>query len=105
MMKEMSSEQKNALIQEAKLQMDALQRLGVWLRTAASLMVIGLLIAWWGFQMGAGIFVGILGVILALVAGTAAFIIRRGRENGKKNVKRILKAANVDYKNSVTADT
>ncbi len=104
MKKQTSSKQTNALILEAKLQTDALQRLGVWLRAAASLAVIGLLIAWWGFQMGAGLAAGILGVILTVVAGAAAFIIRQGRENGKKNVQRILKAAGIDYKNGVAID-
>ena len=82
MKKQTSSKQTNALILEAKLQTDALQRLGVWLRAAA----------------------GILGVILTVVAGAAAFIIRQGRENGKKNVQRILKAAGIDYKNGVAID-
>ena len=104
MKKQTSSKQTNALILEAKLQTDALQRLGVWLRAAASLAVIGLLIAWWGFQMGAGLAAGILGVILTVVAWAAAFIIRQGRENGKKNVQRILKAAGIDYKNGVAID-
>lgn len=104
MKKQTSSKQTNALILEAKLQTDALQRLGVWLRAAASLAVIGLLIARWGFQMGAGLAAGILGVILTVVAGAAAFIIRQGRENGKKNVQRILKAAGIDYKNGVAID-
>lgn len=104
MKKQTLSKQTNALILEAKLQTDALQRLGVWLRAAASLAVIGLLIAWWGFQMGAGLAAGILGVILTVVAGAAAFIIRQGRENGKKNVQRILKAAGIDYKNGVAID-
>lgn len=104
MKKQTSSKQTNALILEAKLQTDTLQRLGVWLRAAASLAVIGLLIAWWGFQMGAGLAAGILGVILTVVAGAAAFIIRQGRENGKKNVQRILKAAGIDYKNGVAID-
>ncbi len=104
MKKQTSSKQTNALILEAKLQTDALQRLGVWLRAAASLAVIGLLIAWWGFQMGAGLAARILGVILTVVAGAAAFIIRQGRENGKKNVQRILKAAGIDYKNGVAID-
>ena len=104
MKKQTSSKQTNALILEAKLQTDALQRLGVWLRAAASLAVIGLLIAWWGFQMGAGLAAGILGVILTVLAGAAAFIIRQGRENGKKNVQRILKAAGIDYKNGVAID-
>ena len=104
MKKQTSSKRTNALILEAKLQTDALQRLGVWLRAAASLAVIGLLIAWWGFQMGAGLAAGILGVILTVVAGAAAFIIRQGRENGKKNVQRILKAAGIDYKNGVAID-
>ena len=104
MKKQTSSKQTNALILEAKLQTDALQRLGVWLRAAASLAVIGLLIAWWGFQMGAGLAAGILGIILTVVAGTVAFIIRQGRENGKKNVQRILKAAGIDYKNGVAID-
>ena len=104
MKKQTSSKQTNASILEAKLQTDALQRLGVWLRAAASLAVIGLLIAWWGFQMGAGLAAGILGVILTVVAGAAAFIIRQGRENGKKNVQRILKAAGIDYKNGVAID-
>ena len=54
--------------------------------------------------MGARLEAGILGVILNVVAGAAAFIIRQGRENGKKNVQRILKAAGIDYKNGVAID-
>ncbi len=87
---EMSSE---ALLREAKLQTEAIWRLGVWMRAAASLAVIGLILAWWGLGMSGGLVRGVFGVILALAGAAAALTIKAGRDHGKQNVERILKAA------------
>lgn len=82
-----------ALLREAQLQTRAIWNLGIWLRAAASLAVIGLILAWWGFGMNAGLIRGVFGIILALAGAAAALIIKTGRDRGRKNVEKILEAA------------
>lgn len=90
---ELSAARRNALLEEARLQMDALRRLGNWMRAAASLAVTGVLAAWWGLALGAGPARGVFGILLAAVAGPAAGIIWYGRNRGRRNVRHILAEA------------
>jgi len=80
------------LIQEAKMQTEALMRLAVWQRAALSLMALGILLGFWGFAIQENFLSGICGVLVAGVSGCAAFLIWTGRRNGKRNVDKILKA-------------
>lgn len=93
---ELSRQQKQALLQEARLQTDALYRLGNWYRLSLSLAVIGLLLAWWGLGMDAGLMRGVSGILLTVASGTAAFLIGLGRSRGKENVERMLKAVEAE---------
>lgn len=84
-------------MEEARLQTQALFWLGIWKRAALSLMVVGLVFAWWGIFLSAGIIREVLGIAIALIGGAAALIIRRGLVHGKKNVEQILKAAGTHH--------
>ena len=88
----MPETQKEFLIREAKMQTEALQRIGVWRRLALSVMVIAGLAAYMGFTQDLNILRGVFGIVIAVVSGGAAFLIRTGEKNGKRNVERILKA-------------
>ena len=104
-MKEMTSAGRQVLIEEAKMQTDAINRLGIWLRAALSLMAVGLLLAWRGLGMGAGSLRGVSGIAVAIAGAAAAVIIRQGRNNGKKNVERILNSAGAGIGDTDTGKT
>ena len=87
---------REALLTEAKLQTKAIQRLEVWKRLAYSLLAVGFLLGYWGFENGGPEWWGPAGVVLAILSAIASFILWTGTNNAKKNVKRILEAAGVD---------
>lgn len=89
----MSETQREFLIREAKMQTEALQRIGVWRRLALSVMAIGGLVAYTGFVSEPNILRGVFGIGIAVISGVISFLIRVGKKNGKKNVEKILKAA------------
>ena len=80
------------LLQEAKLQTDAIHRLGNWLRAGLSLTVLGFLLVIWGIGMNKSIAWGVFGIAVTVAAGLASFLIKRGRDHGRKNVEHILEA-------------
>lgn len=84
------------LVKEAKLQTDAIQRLEVWKRLAYSLLAVGFLLAYWGFENGGPGWSGPVGIVVAIASGLASFVLWRGVNNAKTNVKHILGAAGVD---------
>ena len=88
----MSDAEKKMLLREAQMQTEALMRLGVWKRAAMSFMALGILLSFWSFVIEFHIAAGIFGILLAVLAGWATFLIHVGRKNGKKNVEKILKA-------------
>ncbi|MDO4325213.1 MAG: hypothetical protein Q4E24_04120 [bacterium] len=88
----MSDAEKKMLIREAKMQTEALMRLGIWRRAALSLMALGILLSFWSFVIQIHILAGIFGILVAVLAGWASFLITVGTKNGKKNVEKILKA-------------
>ncbi len=85
-------EKKAFLIKEAKMQTEALMRLGVWQRLALS-PAIGALLAYTGIVTSPDLLRGVSGIAIALLSGGAALLIHTGRKKGKKNVGAILKAA------------
>lgn len=92
-MRTMSDAERTMLIQEAKMQTEALMRLAIWRRAALSLMTLGILLSFWSFVIQIHILRGVFGIVCAAAAGGAAFLISVGRRNGKRNVEKILKAA------------
>ena len=86
-------EKKAFLIKEAKMQTEALMRLGVWQRLSLSLAAIGALLAYTGIVTSPDLLRGVSGIAIALLSGGAALLIHTGRKKGKKNVGAILKAA------------
>lgn len=89
----MTDAKRTMLIQEARMQTEALMRLAVWRRAALSLTALGVLLGFWSFFVEWNLPGGICGVLTAAVSGCAAFLISVGRRNGKRNVEKILKAA------------
>lgn len=83
------------IIKEAKLQTDAVQRLGVWLRLAYSLVAIGFIVGIWASQAGST--AGIVGSVICLVVGApCAVLLKLGTTRARRNIKAMLAAAGVD---------
>lgn len=89
----MSDVRKEHLLNEARMQTKALHRLGVWKRAALSLAVIGIILIYTGAGDEGNILREVFGFISAVSAGGAALLIHIGQRHGKKNVERILNAA------------
>ncbi|WP_428379113.1 hypothetical protein [Olsenella sp. Marseille-QA0557] len=87
---------KKDLVREAQLQTNAIQQLSAWLRLACSLLVIGIIVAYWGFSMGGGTGFGVLGIVLAVLGGIAALVLKIGTNNARRNVEAILDAAGIN---------
>lgn len=84
------------LVREAKLQTDAIQRLGVWLRLGYSLLAVGAIVAYWGFSSDGDALACVLGVAMLVVGALASALMRVGIVNARRNVRNILDAAGVD---------
>lgn len=84
------------LIREARLQTDAIQRLGTWLRISCSAAALGFILVWWAWYSGGFPALAPIGVALLLAGAAAAAIIRTGMGNARRNVKAIMAAAGVD---------
>lgn len=87
---------RNDLIKEARLQTEAIQRLGVCLRLGYSLLAVGVILTYWGLCSGGGVVACVVGVVLALVGAVSSLLLRVGITNARKNVGAILAAAGVD---------
>lgn len=88
----MSETYKHYLIQEAKMQARALERIAAWRRAALSVAGIGILLAYIGFVTQINILRGVFGIVTAVLGGGIALLIHIGYKNGKRNVEHILKA-------------
>lgn len=86
-------EKREFLIKEAKMQTEALLRLGVWQRLALSAAAVGALVAYTGIVMSPDLLRGVFGISTAILSGGMALLIHTGRKKGKRNVEAILKAA------------
>ncbi len=80
----------NPLVDEARQQTLALQRLQVWLRLAYAGISIGVLVAYWGFSESGGVVFGVIGVIMAIISFAIAMVLRTGIDHGRKNVNAML---------------
>lgn len=89
----MSRLNKTQLIKEAEAQSKALKTIKQWLMYAIAASTVGAALTYTGF---AGIWhtaVGVIGIILTFLSVSAAFIINLGMHRGRKNIERILTAA------------
>lgn len=83
------------LIEEARLQTGAIQRLKVWMRLAYSLVAVGFILGLWGSQQGST--PAIVAGVACLVVGTPfSIVLKVGVTRATRNVERILEAAGVD---------
>lgn len=86
-----------ALLREAQQQKDALERLARWMRNAMLLSSCAAVLAWWGLTgSGLRLACGVTGVALALTGAICAAVIGLGIRNGRRNVRRILRAAGAE---------
>ena len=82
------------LLEEARLQKNALKRLGSWQRNAMLASTCGVALAWWGLGgSGAQFVCGIAGALMTLLGILCAAILGLGIRNGNCNVEKILQAA------------
>jgi hypothetical protein len=84
------AETDNALVNEARAQTLAIQRLQVWLRLAYAILAIAVLIGYWGFTTSNALAAGIFGIVLGVCAFLAVAVLRMGISNGRKNVNAML---------------
>ena len=80
------------LVDEARAQTLAIQRLQVWLRLGYALLAASFLLGYWGFSEGGGIVAGVLGVVLGIISFAVVMVLRIGINNGRKNVNAMLDA-------------
>lgn len=84
------------LIEEARKETLAIQRLMIWQRLGYSAVALGFLFGWWGFYGDGPFAVGILGVVVLALGAIVSLILFVGTNNGKKNVRALMEAAGVD---------
>ena len=90
----MSKEKKQALITEAKMQSDALKRIGRWRTMALFIAALGIVFAWLGFsRQPKSLIIGILGICMTVISFLLAMVFNIGIRNGNENVRKILDAA------------
>ena len=92
----MDKRQREALIQEADKQTQAIMRLEVYKRLSYSVVAVGALMIYTRVFQHATFWVLVLGAFCVVVGALAAIVLYVGVRNAKANVKRILKAAGVD---------
>ena len=78
------------LVNEAREQTLALQRLQLWLRLGYSALAIGVLLAYWGFTEGSNVVLGVIGVVLGVLAFVCVVVLRTGISHGRANVNAML---------------
>jgi quinol-cytochrome oxidoreductase complex cytochrome b subunit len=84
------AETDNALVNEARAQTLAIQRLQVWLRLAYAILAVAALLGYWGFTTPNGLVAGIIGAVLGVCAFIVVAVLRTGISNGRKNVNAML---------------
>jgi hypothetical protein len=80
----------NPLVKEARAQTLALQRLQVWLRLAYAFLAGGVLLGYWGFAEGGGLWAKILGIVIAVLSFAVVMVLRTGIDHGRRNVNAML---------------
>lgn len=89
----MSERKRDCLIREAGMQARALRRIKVWRRAALSVAAVGMLLVYTGLILENNILRGVFGTIITILGAGAGALIHIGYRNGKRNVERILEAA------------
>ena len=86
---------KKELLEEAKKQSEALERISRWRTYSMVLSAIGVVVAYMGFTGSAKyhIAIGAAGAAVILIGMTFAIICNLGIRTGRENVERILNAA------------
>lgn len=82
----------NPLVNEARAQTLAIQRLQVWLRLGYAVLAAAFLLGYWGFAEGGGMVAGVLGIVFGVLAFIVVAVLRVGISNGRKNVNAMLEA-------------
>ena len=83
-------ETSNPLVNEARAQTLAIQRLQVWLRLAYAVLAVAVLLGYWGFSEGGGLVAGVAGVVLGIIALVVTLVLRTGISHGRQNVNAML---------------
>ena len=83
-------ETNNPLVNEARAQTLAIQRLQVWLRLAYAVLAVAVLLAYWGFAENGGLVAGVCGVVLGVLTFAVVVILRIGIDHGRRNVNAML---------------
>ena len=82
----------NPLVNEARAQTLALQRLQVWLRLAYAAIAAAVLLGYWGFVEGGGIVAGVIAIVLGVISLGVTIVLRVGIDHGRRNVNAMLDA-------------
>ncbi len=79
------------LSKEAKMQIEALKKINRWKLIAIAVSTLGVAAAYAGLAgIVPSLFLGVLGVCIAVVAAAAALVFNLGLKNGRRNVEKIL---------------
>lgn len=82
----------NPLVEEARAQTLALQRLQVWLRLAYAMLAASFLLGYWGFAEGGGTVAGVVGAVLCVLTFAVVAVLRIGISHGRDNVNAMLES-------------
>lgn len=88
----MSDRQKREVLAEARMQVKALHKLGIWKRAMLSLAVIGMILVSTGAGADGSLLREVFGFCVVAFAGGAALLVHIGQRNGKRNVEKMLRA-------------
>ena len=80
----------NPLVNEARAQTLAIQRLQVWLRLAYAVLAVAVLLGYWGFFENGGLVAGVVGAVLGVVVLFVIIVLRTGISHGRQNVNAML---------------
>lgn len=93
----------NPLVNEARAQTLAIQRLQLWLRLAYSVLALAVLLGYWGFAENGELVAGIAGIVIGVLALVCVVVLRVGIGNGRKNVNAMLEALKPTSKDESSA--
>lgn len=90
----MDRDQRNNMLREAELQLQALKTIRKWLAIGIGLSTAGAGVIYFGFaSQPQHIVVGFIGILLTVISLLCALIINYGMRNGQRNVRKILDLA------------
>jgi hypothetical protein len=80
----------NPLVAEARAQTLAIQRLQIWLRLSYAVLAMAVLLGYWGFAEGGGVWACVLGIVVGLASLFVVMVLRTGIDHGRRNVNAML---------------